>query len=339
MIWTGFIIGILLGFIIQRGRFCTVALVRESVLRRPIALYMVAIILLIHAVGVYGLATFEYMELEEVYFQPVSAIVGGLIFGVGMMLAGFCPATMWVRTGEGVITAWIALLCFMVGVEFTKAGPLKPIYLAVRELELDQAFVYETLDVSHWWLVVGMAVLLLAWIFRALTKPAPKQFSLPPEHTGIRHLLFEARWHPAATAAMFGLLLVVAWPLAEATGRTVGVAFAGPSGNLLTLLISDKPRLHWGILFVLGVMSGGFLAAKGAGEFRFRVGDAKATLKAAFGGLAMGIGASLASGCIISHCLINSSLLAWQGLVSGLSIIAGASIMAWMLYHKKQKRS
>lgn len=335
MIWSGLILGVVFGLVVQRGRFCTVALVRETVLRRPVALYMVAIIMLLHTVGVHLLARVGVVTIEEVYFQPISAVLGGLLFGVGMMLAGFCPATIWVRSGEGILAAWIALLSFMLGVESTKAGLFQPFYTTARAYEKEQAFVYQTLEISSWWLVAGLSALCVVWVFLALRNPAPKPFTMPPEHTGLRRILFEARWHPAMTASLFGLIMVAAWYFAEAAGRTTGVAFSGPSGNLLAFLVTGKPALHWGMLFVVGVMFGGFIAARGSGEFRWRVGEPKALMRAAAGGYAMGMGSALASGCIIGHCLINASLFSWQGIVSGVSIVVGASVTALLLYRKK----
>jgi len=332
MIWTGLLVGMVLGFVIQRGRFCTVSLVRESVLKRPVALYGVGIIVLIHTVGVHAFAAFDLISLAEISFQPISAVIGGLLFGVGMIVAGFCPATLWVRSGEGIITAWAGIATFMLGVEAAKSGLLASLYEKLRNYETSYSFAYETLGVSSWWLVATLAAACLVWVSYALTRPSPKPFVMAPHYTGLRHWLFEARWHPALTATLIGLAAVLAWPLAELSGRTSGVAFSGPSGNLLALLLSGKPKLHWGILFVVGVMLGGGIAAGGAGEFRWRVGDARALLSAMLGGLAMGVGSAIASGCVIGHCIINASLFLWQGIVAGIAIIVGATITVWLLY-------
>lgn len=328
-------LGILFGFVVQRGRFCTVSLVRDSVLGRPVALYSVAIIMLLHTVGVHALAAIGLITIEEVYFQPVSAIIGGLLFGVGMMFAGFCPATLWVRSGEGLITAWVALVSFMLGVESAKAGLFKIAYTFFRDYEQEQAFVYQSLGISPWVLVIGLVIVCSVWIYPALRRPVPKQFTMPAELAGLRHILFEARWHPALTASLFGLLTVAAWYFAETAGRTTGVVFSGPSGNLLSFLVTGKPTLHWGVLFVIGVMIGSFLAARGAGEFRWRVGEPQSIIRAAAGGYAMGLGSAIASGCIIGHCLINASLFSWQGIVSGLSMVAGAALTVLWLYRQK----
>lgn len=332
MNWTGLLVGIALGFVIQRGRFCTVALVRESLLKRPVALYGVGIIVLIHTVGVHSLAAFGVISLAEISFQPISAVAGGLLFGAGMIVAGFCPATLWVRSGEGIITAWAGIAAFMLGVETAKAGLLQPVYDSLRDYETTYSYAYETLGISSWWLVATLAAVCLVWVTYALTRPRQKPFVMAPSYSGLRHWLFEARWHPALTATLIGLLVLLAWPLAELAGRASGVAFSGPSGNLLAWLTSSKPKLHWGILFVIGVMLGGGVAARGAGEFRWRTGDAYTLVRAILGGLTMGLGSAIASGCVIGHCIINASLFLWQGIVAGIAIIVGATVTVWLLY-------
>lgn len=337
MIWTGLVLGIVFGFVIQRGRFCTVALVRESLLKRPVALYGVGIIVIIHTVGVQILATAGLISRAEIVFQPISAVFGGLLFGFGMILAGFCPATLWVRSGEGIMTAWAGVVAFMVGVETAKSGLLKAAYERLREYEAPHSYAYESLGLAPWWLVALLAALCLGWIVAALSRPRPVPFVMAARHSGIRHWLFEARWHPALTATLIGLIALAAWPLAELSGRTSGVAFSGPSGNLLTYLTGGKPALHWGILFVIGVMSGGAVAAYGAGEFRWRIGDGGALIRSLLGGLAMGIGSAIASGCIIGHCIINASLFLWQGIVAGVAIIIGATATVWLRYGIKHK--
>lgn len=321
-----------LGFVIQRGRFCTVSLVRESLLKRPVALYGVGIIVLIHTVGVHAFAAFGLVSLAEITFQPISALAGGLLFGVGMIVAGFCPATLWVRSGEGIITAWAGIAAFMLGVEAAKAGLLQSLYEKLRDYEVTQTYAYESLGISPWWLVGTLGAGCLAWVVYALSRPKPQPFRMAARYSGLRHWLFEARWHPALTATLIGLVALLAWPLAEWSGRTSGVAFSGPSGNLLSFLTGGKPALHWGILFIVGVMLGGGLAAKGSGEFRWRVGDANALLRAILGGLAMGLGSAIASGCVIGHCIINASLFLWQGILAGIAIIVGATVTVWLLY-------
>lgn len=339
MNWTGILLGAALGFIIQRGRFCTVSLVRESLLKRPVALYGIGIIILIHTLGVHIFASMGLINLEEITFQPISAAVGGALFGIGMIIAGFCPATLWVRSGEGIITAWAGLGAFMLGVETAKSGLLKPLYTKLRDYEMTKSYAYESFGITSWWLAGALALSCAAWVVYSLLRPAPKPFVMPPQYTGLRHWLFEARWHPALTATLIGCIALAAWPLAEMAGRTSGVAFSGPSGNLLAFLLHGKPSLHWGMFFILGVMLGGSVASIGSGEFRWRAGDAHTLLRAISGGFAMGSGSAIASGCIIGHCIINASLFLWQGIVAGISIIIGATLTVWLLYRTPfQKR-
>ena len=48
----------------------------------------------------------------------MSNIVGGLFFGVGMILSGGCSGSTWYRVGEGAVGAWVVLVGFAIG------GPL-----------------------------------------------------------------------------------------------------------------------------------------------------------------------------------------------------------------------
>lgn len=78
-----------------------------------------------------------------------------------------------------------------------------------------------------------------------------------------------------ATAAIVGVLSVIAWPLSAATGRNDGLSITTPSSNLDNYVVTgDTERFDWGVLLVLGILVGSFIAAKASGEFRLRVPDA-----------------------------------------------------------------
>src|SRR5699024_12639590 len=64
--------------------------------------------------------------------------------------------------------------------------------------------------------------------------------SLKSKHTGIRHFLFEKRWHPFFTAVLVGLIAILAWPLSVATGRVAGLGITTPSANILQFAVRDR---------------------------------------------------------------------------------------------------
>src|SRR5699024_347459 len=163
--------------------------------------------------------------------------------------------------------------------------------------------------------------------------------SLKSKHTGIRHFLFEKRWHPFFTAVLVGLIAILAWPLSAATGRVAGLGITTPSANILQFAISgDMSFINWGVFLVLGILLGSFLAALGSREFRFRMPDAKTGMTSFLGGNLMGFGASLAGGCSIGNGLVMTAMMTWQGWVSLLFIILGTWTASYFVFIRPQAK-
>ena len=108
--------GLAFGYVIQRGGFCltraisNLALMGDAGILRAYVLAM-----LIAVVGVHVLSGLGLVEVSVRPFRWLANIVGGLLFGVGMILAGGCSGSTWYRVGEGAIGAWVILLGFAMG--------------------------------------------------------------------------------------------------------------------------------------------------------------------------------------------------------------------------------
>jgi len=104
-----------LGYAMQRGRWCMVQAFREPHMTGDCTLAKsVALSIFVVAVGV---AVLKGVGLREpVHYVRGTfgwgAVVGGLIFGFGAMLAGGCGSGSLWRLGEGQIKLWIAVLFF-----------------------------------------------------------------------------------------------------------------------------------------------------------------------------------------------------------------------------------
>jgi len=126
------IIGLIIGVILQRSRFCIVRAFREPFMtgesEAPIGV-MVAL-----AVGIFGFTVIKYMgvgtstpgaarALAMTWVYPhfwVKALIGGTIFGLGMTVAGGCAiGTIW-RAGEGQVKLWFAALGFLLFAPLSK---------------------------------------------------------------------------------------------------------------------------------------------------------------------------------------------------------------------------
>lgn len=117
--------GVAFGIVFQRSRFCLVRAFREPFMTgdgehtRAAALAVV--------VGTLGFAILKFTDLKDkgewVFASAgVGALAGGLVFGVGMTLAGGCGAGSIWRAGEGQVKLWAAVLCFALASSLTRLG-------------------------------------------------------------------------------------------------------------------------------------------------------------------------------------------------------------------------
>lgn len=110
-----FVFAFLVGFLIQRSRWCNASAVRDAVLFRsfrntkPLLMAMMVI-------------TGMFTVFESIHVGTPISIVGGaftvlglFLFGIGMVLGGACTVSVWIRSAEGSVGALWALMYTFVG--------------------------------------------------------------------------------------------------------------------------------------------------------------------------------------------------------------------------------
>lgn len=298
MILSGLICGALLGFVMQRGRFCLTGGFRDMYIAKNNRMfYALLIAISVQSVGVFALIQAGLLTHEAGAFPWLGTVIGGYIFGLGIVLAGGCATGTWYRAGEGLIGSWIALFTYMVMSAVMRSPHASGLNQTLQHYSTEHNSIAETFNLSVWPLVAVLLVITLWVVMKELKKPKLKVATLPPRRTGIAHILFEKRWHPFVTAVLIGLIALLAWPLSEATGRMFGLGITSPTANILQFLVAgDVKYINWGVFLVLGIFVGSFIAAKASREFRVRAADAQTTLRSGLGGVLMGFGASIAGG-------------------------------------------
>lgn len=114
-IFVAFIFGSVVGLLVQRSRFCNTAALRDAMLfktyRNTKALLVAMMIL------TFGFTLFLTVgEGNPMHFDVgLNTFAGLFLFGIGMVLAGACTVSTWVKTGEGNIGALWALLFTFIG--------------------------------------------------------------------------------------------------------------------------------------------------------------------------------------------------------------------------------
>ncbi|PTY80679.1 hypothetical protein B5V89_00940 [Heyndrickxia sporothermodurans] len=340
MIVTGLLCGALLGFVMQRGRFCLTGGFRDMYIAKDNRMfYALLIAIAIQSVGVFSLIQFGVIEFSAGSFPWLAVILGSFVFGIGIVLAGGCATGTWYRAGEGLLGSWIALFGYMFMSAVMKSGLLVPVNQSIQSVQLPSNSIAETTGLSVWIYILLFVAIVVGIVIKQQKKPKIAIPTMKPKRTGLAHLLFEKRWHPFFSAILVGLIAILAWPLSEATGRMSGLGITTPSANILQYLVTgDRLFVNWGIFLVLGIFLGSFIAAKGSNEFRFRMPDAKTGITSFIGGNLMGFGASLAGGCSIGNGLVMTAMMTWQGWVSLLFIILGTWTASYFIFVRPKVR-
>ncbi|HEB96114.1 MAG TPA: hypothetical protein ENI96_06765 [Sedimenticola thiotaurini] len=110
-----FLFGSVVGLLVQRSRFCNTAALRDAILfktyRNTKALLVAMMILTM------GFTTFlTFGDGNPMHFDVgLNQVAGLFLFGIGMVLAGACTVSTWVKSGEGNVGAMWALLFTFVG--------------------------------------------------------------------------------------------------------------------------------------------------------------------------------------------------------------------------------
>lgn len=327
MIITGLLIGAALGFVLQRGRFCVTTAYRDVWLSRNTRwLTAFIIVIAVQSAGIYALQSVGVLHLDSSPLPLAATVIGGFAFGVGIVLAAGCATGTYYRAGEGLIGSWIALIFYAGFSAIMKYGILSGFTAALTSQTVPMTTIPHSLGISGWWLVLVLAAVIAIPTRKHLAadRNRPALATLPPRRTGVAHLLFERRWHPFATAVVIGLIAIAAWPASAVTGRNDGLGITTPSANLISFLTTgDVSAIDWGVLLVLGILVGSFIAAKGSGEFRLRAPSSAAIVKSVFGGALMGFGASLAGGCTIGNAMVKTAHFTWQGWIAFAFMVLG----------------
>ncbi|MEA4825484.1 YeeE/YedE thiosulfate transporter family protein [Clostridium sp. JNZ J1-5] len=114
--------GICFGFILQKSRFCFTASMRDPALTGSTS--VTRAVLIAFAVTTIGFTAIKYGAFSkglpipgQSYVVPISfaTVVGAIMFGIGMVIAGGCASGTLMRVGEGFTMQILSLFFFIVG--------------------------------------------------------------------------------------------------------------------------------------------------------------------------------------------------------------------------------
>jgi len=352
LVITAILLGLVFGFVLQRGRFCLNSTFRDIIFFPDLSFfraYLLCLVVAIIGTNILESAglimtfdqttgSFVATQLMRQSFIPASNILGGFLFGLGIVLAGGCSSGIVYRLGEGQIGALIAIAGFFFGVGMTTYGILSPVreYLKVFRVDVfgvQNPAIWDLFGGSpaaKWATIAVFCIVLLAFVLKG--KPT---FGM--SGTGYS-------W--GLTGILIGLLTVAAWGVSSIFGGTPeGLVITSPLRELFNSMLTNSTHSPfkefsflgiftgtWGVFFILAVPLGAWLSALGHKEFKWKIVPTNELIIIFFGSILMGIGAVIAGGCTIGHGVTGMSTMSLSSLVTITSIVLGNWTMVYFKF-------
>jgi len=326
-----FAAGLVFGAAAQRTNFCTMGALSDIAFlgswnRMRAWLLAIAVAIagsqMLHLAGAVDLG-------RSIYLAPnlgwLGAIVGGLMFGFGMTLAGGCGNRTLVRLGAGNLKSLVVFLVLGLFAYMTLRG----LTAALRIAAIEPA----ALDLKR----LGLASQGLPDLATAAGLPASRAILAAAAVLALlgfclRDAAFRASTRDIVGGTVVGLVVVAGWWITGVLGADdfdpvplVSFTFVAPVGETLVYAMTwTGAKISFGIASVLGVVAGAFLAARASGEFRVEsFADARDFLRHLAGAALMGTGGVTALGCTIGQGITGLSTLAVGSVIAMAAILAG----------------
>ncbi|HEY6007367.1 MAG TPA: YeeE/YedE family protein [Geobacteraceae bacterium] len=343
-------LGICAGILMHRADFCLVCTVRNFVMFRDAFMLRVTALLVIVSMGLFegsrllGLVrTYPFPSLGA---PALTNLLGGMLFGFGMVLAGGCVVGTLYRLGAGNLLSLLAFVGLLIGsVIYAEFHPWWKRLVQATTLTPGRMTLPQLLGVPPG-VLVWPAIVAVAW---PLAASARKGGLVRRSHANG----YLQPWKAALALAVVSWvsLLLVGMPMgittayAKVGGYLEGLAFPGHMAGLVYFREQPLNYLHpltgtrltggpgptfdavAAIQFSLvgGIIAGGALSAWQLREFhRFRRAPVRQGLAAIIGGILMGLASRMGAGCNVWHILGGLPLFGLQSFLFVLGLLPGA---------------
>ncbi len=357
-------IGFLFGFFLEKGDLCGASAFSEVLVMkdwRKIWGLWVCIV-----AGMAGFAVLDllgWVTLAPKPFLWASYLLGGVLFGVGMVLSGGCISGSLYKAGIGHINSIVALVGIPIGIALVEYGPLARLNAALKThvwtAPDDSAVTFSSITGLPFWAVA--AVLAAVTLVFARLRASATKTSARSAGSGfsLQRALAAKAWRPWQAGLLIGILGSAAYLSSAASGRnyplgvTHGVVHAqllATDSNLQFVYQLPKPAASpapasnpaqpanpgkrvslWLIAVVASVVAGGWFAARLSGQARLIAKPPEQILVALIGSILAGAGAALATGCVIGN-ILSGVALASVGMVFFTVVVVLANWVTTYLY-------
>jgi uncharacterized protein len=323
--WGGLVIGLFFGFFAQRSKFCLRAAVIEFWHRKfgeklsvwllafSTAVVVVQLLILLHSLDV---STARQIASRG---SLSGALIGGLMFGAGMIMTRGCASRLLILSANGNLRALLSGLIFAVTAQAALSGSLAPLRNTISTWWTVEGGASRDLlaitGIGHW----GGFVFGMAWFAFALFVSIRSGWGLWKWVGGIGTGL--------AVAAGWWYTFLVSNDSFEVV-QVQGLTFSGPSAEwLMRVLASPTSAIGFDFGLLPGVFAGSFLGAWIGKDLKLEgFKDGYGMRRYIAGAILMGFGSMLAGGCAVGAGMTGGSVFALTAWFALVGMWAGAGI-------------
>lgn len=160
----GFLIGLIFGFLLQRGGVTDYNVILDQLLLRDFTVVKIILTAVMTAmIGLYMMRGFNLVRLNPKPFYLKGIAVGGLIFGMGFALLGYCPGTVAGALGTGSVHAFLGMIGVLIGAEIFSV-----VYPSLRNTLMKKNHgpitIPGVLEVNPWTIILPILIVFLLFI-------------------------------------------------------------------------------------------------------------------------------------------------------------------------------
>ncbi len=330
-----FIFGILFGLIISYAnlnKFNTISglsVLKDYSVAKSILVAIGLGIILLNIEIEFGFASYH---IKPLIFGGLT--IGGLLFGAGMSILGYCPGTLAVSLGEGSIDALIGIIGGLFGgFVFTLLLPYINYILGPNIGNVSvNTLIKSKLFFNLVFIIIGLVFIWLSFFLHKKEK-----------------IKKDYKWLISGIA--LAILNIIVF-LSSTTNRPIGASTSYPYlSDFLTgftknsyFIKIEKPG-NWELIFLFGALLSGLILSIIKKEFKFKLihknwefykgsSKLKRIIWSFIGGFILIFGARMAGGCTSGHILSGGMQLAVSSLIFAVFVFIGLLFTGKIFYKK-----
>lgn len=309
--------------------------IRDSILLKDFTLLKaVGVAVLVQLLGFTILALLNTITLNPKPLFWGAQLVGGFIFGIGMVLAGGCASGITYRVGEGMVGAISAVIGLSIGGSLTAMGFLKPIMSFLQTntiVTIGEAAptLANILGLNHALVaIIVFIVVVVVWWLLARNNQDEEEASSDP----LADRIFKHGWKWLPTGIVVGIIGILAYISSTAAGSSYPLRITSGWITFVKLILPMEAAINWDAYLILGIIIGALIASLIAGEFKFRMPGWGMLGQTFAGGLLMGFGAVTSAGCNVTHILSGLPQLSIGSALATVAIALGAWVTSYLIF-------